>query len=144
MSVQALIKDSASGERYKLQDRLVNLSGQYPGYTMTQLSWIAAGGQVDDNGFCQPAVAFNMALEFFNAKRRGCEIARNAEEEEEGRRPNARLIYGKPLRNPYDFGGAGVYPLGSVQAVKAVTPPAVAPARSSGMPDSLRSLAAWL
>lgn len=142
MSVQALIKESTSGERYKLQDKLVNLSGQYPGYTMTQLSWIAAGGQVDAAGFCQPAVAFNMALEFFNAKRRGCEIARYAEEEE-GRRPNARLIYGNAVRNPYDFGGAGVYPLGGALK-QVVTPAVVVSPQVCGMPDSLRDLAAGL
>jgi len=110
VSVNALIRDSSNGERYKLQDRMVNLSAQYPGYTMTQLSWLAAGGDVDVNGFCQPASAFNLALAFFNAKRRGSEIARDAGDDS-GRRPNAKLLYGKALRNPYDFGGGGVYPI---------------------------------
>lgn len=143
MSAKALNKQSATGERYDLQARLVELSTVNSGYTMTQLAWLAAGGEVDADGFCQPADAFAMTLEFFNAKRRGCEIARNAEEEE-GRRPNARLIYGKALRNPYEFGGAGVYPLGTV--VKRVAAPVVAAPvpRVMGMPDSLRDLAAGL
>ena len=143
MSVQALIKDSASGKRYKAQDLMVDMAAQYPGYTMTQLSWIAMGGQVDAEGFCQPAEEFRRALAFFNFKRRGCETARHVEEEE-GRRPNARLLYGKALRNPYDFDGAGVYPLGAV-VKRVVAPAVVAPvARTCGMPDSLRDLAAGL
>jgi hypothetical protein len=121
VSAKALNKQSATGERYDLQARLVELSTVNSGYTMTQLAWLAAGGEVDADGFCQPAAAFAMTLEFFNAKRRGCEIARNVEEEE-GRRPNARLVYGKALRNPYDFGGAGVYPLKVPAPVPAPVP----------------------
>ena len=109
--VNALIKQSATKERYALQDRCVDLAGQYAGYTATQLAWIAAGGSVDAQGFCQPASAFNMALAFFNAKRRICEIAKDPDDDS-GRRPNAKLLYGKALCNPYEFGGAGVYPIG--------------------------------
>lgn len=143
MSQEALIRSSENGERYKLQDLLVSLSSTHAGMTMTQLAWMAAGGTVDADGYCQPADAFRMTLEFFNAKRRGCEIARN-QEEEDGRRPNAKLVYGKALGNPYEFGGAGVYPIGGVRAVvgtvHVVAPvcESVAPLRS-GMPDDLRA-----
>ena len=88
----------------------------------------------------QPEAFPNAPLEFFNAKRRGCEIARNVEEED-GRRPNARLLYGKAVLNPYDFGGAGVYPLGGApRRIAAPTLVAVAPC-VCGMPDALRDLA---
>lgn len=119
---------------------MVNLAVQYPGYTVTQLSWILAGGQVDAQGYCQPAAAFAMALEFFNAKRRGCEIARAVDEDT--RRPNARLLYGRALNNPYEFGGHGVYPLGGGVAVPvSITAPAPqVEVKRADMPAELMAL----
>ena len=148
MSANALNKQSKTGERYDLQAHLVALAAQYPGYTGTQLSWLAAGGEVDAQGFCVPAAAFRQSLAFFNAKRRVSEIARDPDAAD-GRRPNAKLQYGKARLNPYDFGGNGVYPLGwGVNGVPvkqlATTNPAevrsTPPRSSTGMPAELQAM----
>lgn len=132
MSKAGLI-NQARGDRYDVQERLVSLSRQYPGYTMTQLSWILAGGTIDEKGYCQPAEAFNQMLTFFNAKRRGSEIACNAGQVED--KPRAKLTYGKALRNPYDFGGMGVYPKNMPQQPVQVSKPVPLLNRDSQAPD---------
>ena len=142
MGSEALISQSTTKSRYDLQDLLVSLSSQHEGYTMTQLAWLAVGGTVDASGYCQPADAFAMTLAFFNAKRRGCEIARN-QEEPTGRRPNAKLVYGKAVRNPYEFGGAGVYPINPAKVrVKAAKPVGEAEPKPSpaSLPKSFSAL----
>lgn len=142
MSAKALNKQSQTGERYDLQSELVTLAGQYPGYTGTQLSWLAAGGEVDAQGFCVPAAAFRQSLAFFNAKRRVSEIARDPAAQD-GRRPNAKLQYGKAARNPYDFGGFGVYPVGWAAdgvPVRQVAISSPSPRLSAGMPADLQAM----
>lgn len=114
MSNQALIKQRTGGKSLQDLDLLEAVVHEHPGYTMTQASWVAAGGTVDGNGYCQPAELFNQCLRFFNFKRRGSEAAFMPAVL--GDHPKARFKYGKATCNPYDFGGAGVYPLRPVAA----------------------------
>lgn len=115
------------GKSIELQDGLVKLAARLPGYTLDQLSWIAAGFHVDENGICQPSDKYNQIQKYFNCKRRGAEIAFSADELSD--HPRARLVYVKAVNNPYtESGGRGVMVIGGaprVQAVPVSTEPVV-------------------
>lgn len=111
--VSGLIRQAASGERRSLQDQAVQVVAGRKGLTATQVAWLQVGGSVDDAGYCQPKGEFNRMLTFFNAKRRISEIAKKPEDKKEG--DKCKLVYGKAVGNPYDFGGQGLYLLGASQ-----------------------------
>lgn len=103
------------GKSIKLQDQLVKLAVVNQGFTINQLAWIAAGFEVDENGYCQPAGLYQQVQDYFNGKRRGCEIS--YKETELSKHPRARLVYCKAKNNPYtEAGGYGVRPIGRTQA----------------------------
>ena len=105
-----LHKQRRGGKSIKLQDQLVKLAAANQGYTVNQLAWIAAGFKVDENGYCQPAGLYQQVQDYFNGKRRGCEISFKATELK--RHPRARLVYCKAKNNPYtEAGGYGVRPI---------------------------------
>ena len=91
----------------ELQDEMVRLASKFPGYTINQLAWIAAGFHVDSKGLCQPCDKYLQIQKYFNAKRRGAEIAFHADSLSD--HPRARLVYVKAVKNPYtESGGSGV------------------------------------
>ena len=92
----------------KQQDIAVGIVQKKPGLTATQVSWLAAGYQLDDKGNCIPADEFKRVNEFFNYKRRICEMSFKSEFVSD--HPRARLVYGKALSNPNtESGGHGLY-----------------------------------
>ena len=102
-----LINQRRGRKSIEIQDEVVKLAAKYPGYTINQLSWIAAGFHVDAKGICQPSDKYQQIQKYFNAKRRGAEIAFKSDDLTN--HPKAQLVYVKAVNNPYtDAGGLGV------------------------------------
>lgn len=107
---QGLVEVRTEGKSIKIQDKLVELATVNNRLTMNQLSWLAAGGQLDSNGFCIPTDKYNMAQTFYSAKRRGSEIT--YKEADLHKHKRARLVYCEAANNPYTkSGGYGVRPI---------------------------------
>lgn len=115
MGSKALIKQRTGNKSGADLKKVEQLLASHKGLTATQLSWMAAGGSLDEQGFCQPAALFSQCLDFFNIKRRISERA--YEIDKLGDHPRALFRYGRAVKNPYDFGGQGIYPKGDMQSL---------------------------
>lgn len=110
MSIDALIKQRRDGKSFRDLGVVVDLAARFPGYTASQLSWLASGGQVNESGHCVPAAEYDRVVAYHNYKRRISESAFDAEVLSE--HPKAKFQYGNAVNNPYQNGGQGIYPVG--------------------------------
>ncbi len=119
MENSALHNQRRGNKSGKLQAVIIDLAAKHAGYTIDQLSWIAAGFSVDEQGFCQPAELYSQVQRYFNGKRRGSEVAKSQAEitalvngddpAANAKLSKTKLVYIPATRNPYtEAAGKGV------------------------------------